>query len=78
VMKMIGPHLKECRGPQRPTERLNYLAELRLSKKFGRWNAVIDYLDEVGSTLASVSETKFSKDKKKAVVNIESVLRRIV
>ncbi len=78
LMKLIGPHLKECRGPQRPTERVNYLAMLRLSEKFGSWNAVIDYLDGVGSSLANVSETKFSKDKKKAVVNIESVLRRIV
>ena len=78
VMKLLGPHLKECRGPQRSTERLNYLAKLRLYNHFGRWSAVIDHLEQVGSTLAKVSETKYSKDKKKAAANIASVFCRIV
>lgn len=78
VMKAIGKINQERQGPQRPDKNLQYLAMTRLYKKLGSWPSVLQHLDKLGDDLSSRNVEQCSKDKAKAISNIENVLRRIV
>lgn len=78
VMRALTELVQVGPGPQRPNKNLQYLALVRLYKRHGNWPAVLRHLEKVGHALSRKNESQCSKDNKKAVSNIDNVLRRMM
>lgn len=78
VDRVVRPYLREKRGGQTPTHRLQYLTLARLFEQKGNWGSVIDQLEKGGSALADYDESQRSTARRKATTNIADVVSRVV
>lgn len=78
VLAAIDGIVRDERGCQLPSKRLQYLALLRLYNHFKRWGAVLNYLEKSNSELSELNESRCSKAKAKATYNIDRMVQRVV